>query len=325
MHQYEVMASNQESYSKRWSLFGDVPTRMMLWAVRSFPGMPRWFEWFLMNASVGVIFLLARKQRRAIRSNLNVIHGGLSWWRGTLGAYQVICNFGWTYLDSMRARFGQKSITWELVGEEVFHQIRDSKEAAILLTTHTGNYDLAACLFAEEFGRTLHTIRMPERTEELQKMRQREFEEKMRSYPFFKVHYNTSENLLGIELARLMSDGELLALQCDRVIGDVVAMEVPLADDPSLSMKIPKGPMTLAVVGKCPCYPLYVVRDRYRHYRVIFEPALEVDPSVRRPREMDYAKCWTERLLAFLKTHSHEWFVFEEVFVKRDKEKGEGV
>jgi len=274
-----------------------------------------------MNASVSVIFLLARKQRRAIRSNLNHIHGTLSWWKGTSGAYLVVCNFGWTYLDSMRARFGQKSITWELVGEEVFHQIRDSEEAAILLTTHTGNYDLAACLFSEEFGRTLHTIRMPEQTEELQEIRQREFEAKMKAYPFFKVHYNTSENLLGVELARLLSNGELLALQCDRVIGDVVAMEVPLPSHDDISMRLPKGPMTLTVIGKCPCYPLYVVRDRHRHYRVIFEPALKVDPSVRRPREMDYARCWTERLQAFLKNHSHEWFVFEEVFTRSEKEK----
>ena len=164
---------------------------------------------------------------------------------------------------------------------------------------------------------------MPERTDELQEMRKREFEEKMQEYPFFKVHYNTSENLLGVELARLMSDGELLALQCDRVIGDVVAMDVPLAEGGG-SMRIPKGPMTLSVVGRCPCYPLYVVRDRYRHCRVIFEPALKVDPSVRRPREMDYARAWTVRLLTFLKKHSHEWFVFEEVFVRSDdEEKGE--
>jgi predicted LPLAT superfamily acyltransferase len=315
------MSANQDSYSDRWSLFGDLPTRMMMWAVRSFPRMPYAIEWFLMHASVGVIFILAGKQRRAIRANLTHIHGDLGVWRSYSRAFSVILNFGWTYLDSMRAKLGQNSITWELVGEEVFNEIRDSKKAAILFITHTGNYDLAACLFASEFGRTLHTVRVPERTKKLQKIRQREFDADMEKYPFFKVHYNTSESLLGVELARLLSQGELIALQCDRVIGNVVEMDIPLNGDEDSGdwlMRVPKGPMTLACVGKCPCYPLYVVRDRHRHYRVIFEPALDVDTSRPRLREMDYAKPWVARLRKFLSHHSHEWFVFEEAFIKKD-------
>ena len=143
----------------------------MRWAIRSFPNMPYAVEWFLMNASVFVIFLLAGEQRRAIRSNLACIHNDLSLAKGYWWTFCVIRNFGWTYLDSMRARFGQKSITWELDGEEIFNEIRESKDATILFTAHTGNYDLAACLFASEFGRTLHPVRAPERTENLQKIR----------------------------------------------------------------------------------------------------------------------------------------------------------
>ena len=272
-----------------------------------------------MNASVLVIFILAGDQRRAIRSNLKCIHDDLSWAEGYWWTFCVLRNFGWTYLDSMRVRFGQKSITWELDGEEVFNEIRNSKEAAILFTTHTGNYDLAACLFASEFGRTLHTVRIPERTEKLQKIRQDEFKKNMKQYPYFKVHYNTSDHMLGVELAHLLSNGELVALQCDRVIGDVVEMDIPLTqkNTPSeWSVRIPKGPMTLASFAQCPCYPLYVVRDRHRHYRVVFEPALKVDPARRRPREIDYAKLWVTQLQKFLQQHSQQWFVFEEAFIK---------
>jgi len=302
-------------------VFGDLPTRAMIWAVKSFPRMPYAIEWFLLNASALVIYGLAGEHRRAIRSNLKHIHDDLSlaesyWW-----SFCVFRNFGWTYLDSMRARFDQKSITWELDGEEVFQEIRDSKQAAILFTTHTGNYDLAACLFASAFKRTLHTVRVPERTERLQKIRQREFEANMEQYPYFKVHYNKSDNLLGVELANLLSQGELIALQCDRVFGDIVEMDVPLSpggDSSDVLFRVPKGPMTLACFAKCPCYPLYVVRDRYRHYRVVFEPAIvvETEPGRRRPREIDYARPWVARLQRFLKNHSHEWFVFEKAFIE---------
>lgn len=317
-YEYEVMSVDQDSYSSRMSLFGDLPTRSMLWVVKSFPRMPYFIEAFLLYSSVAIIFCLAREQRRAIRANLRHIHQDLSVVESYWGAYCVLKNFGWAYIDSMRAKFGQKSITWELEGEEVFQEIRDSKKAAILFTTHTGNYDLAACLFASSFGRTLHTVRVPERTESLQKLRKKEFEEQMDKYPFFKVHYNTSDNLLGIELAKLLSDGELIALQCDRVFGDVVELELPV-EETEWSLRVPKGPMTLACFAKCPCYPLYVVRDRHRHYRVIFEPALELEmnPNQRRAKELDYAKPWLQRLRRFLRCHSHEWFVFENAFTKK--------
>jgi len=171
---------------------------------------------------------------------------------------------------------------------------------------------LAGCLFAKEFRRTLHTVRIPERSSHLREIRERELRESVESSEGFKVHYNDEDNLLGVELIRLLADGELLAIQCDRVIGDVVALEVPL-EDREVAFCIPKGPMTLACVSKCACYPLFVVRERFRHYRVIFEPALEV--MGKRAREMDYAEVWVKRLLAFLKSYGHDWFVFEDAFV----------
>ncbi len=110
-------------------------------------------------------------------------------------------------------------------------------------------------------------------------------------------------------------EGELVAIQSDRVIADVVGISVPLPGR-SASLRLPKGPMILASLAKCPCYPLHVVRDRYRHYRIIFQPPLTVIPS--RPgariREMDYARAWTASLLPFLEKHGLEWFVFEEAF-----------
>lgn len=306
------MEANQDSYTERCGLFGDLPTRMMVWLIRTFPRMPYALEWSLLHLSVLVIFILARQQRHAIRENLKHIYPDLSIAEGLWGGFCVLRNFGWTYIDSLRAKLGQNCVTWELVGEETFQKIKSSREAAILFTTHTGNYDLAACLFAAEFGRTLHTVRVPERTKKLQKIRQREFEADMAKYPYFKVHYNTSDNLLGMELVKLLGNGELLALQCDRVFGDVVGMEVPWSDD--VSFRVPMGPMTLASISKCPCYPLFVVRGGKRHYKVIFEPALQLDPKVRRPRAMDYALPWVQRVEGFLRSYSHEWFVFEQAF-----------
>lgn len=306
-------ATNQGADVSRFGLFGDLPTRGMLWVLEAFPKMPFAIEAALLYFFTFIVFLLAHPQRRAIRANLKTITPDLSWAEGYLGVFRVFVNFGWTYIDGLRARLGQKVVTWEIDGLPFFQEIRDTKGAAILLTTHTGNYDLAAAIFSPKFGRDLHTVRAPERSPLLQEIRRRELERDTTRYEHFKVHYNSSESMLGIALARLLAEGQLVAIQSDRVIGEVSAIEMPIRRN-GAAIRLPKGPMVLATIAKCPCYPVHVVRIRYRHYRIIFQKPLEVIGA--RPRAADFARAWAARLMPFLETHAPEWFVFEEAFVR---------
>ena len=297
----------------RFGVFGDFPTRAMFGILRATPRMPRFIEAGLLYFFTFFVFLLAHAQRKAIRKNLRTIWDDASWAETLFGAYMVFVNFGWTYIDGIRTRLGQKVISWEIDGLEIFEEIKSTQGAAIILTTHTGNYDLAAALFSPKFGRDLHTVRAPERSPFLQEIRRKELQADTDRYEHFKVHYNSSDSLLGIELARLLADGELVAIQSDRVMGAVAPIEIPLPGKDA-SFRLPKGPLTLAVITKCPCYPLHVVRDSYRHYRIIFHKPLEIIPKKGRPREPDYARAWVASLMGFLEIHALEWFVFEEAF-----------
>jgi lauroyl/myristoyl acyltransferase len=298
----------------RLSLFGDLPTRGLLWLLKSTPRMPYFLEAIILAFFTTIVFLLARQQRNAIRRNLKAIWPESSLAEQYVGVFRVFANFGWTYADGIRTRLGQKVITWEIEGAEIFEEIRNKTDAAIILTTHTGNYDLAAALFSPKFGRNLHTVRAPERSPLLQEIRRKELQADVERYEHFKVHYNSSQSLLGIELARLLAAGELLAIQSDRVIAEVAGIDVPLPKR-DVSIRLPKGPMILAAISKCPCYPLHVVRVRYRHYRIVFYPRLQVTgKNGGNPKEQDYARAWAASLLPFLEEHAHQWFVFEDAF-----------
>lgn len=298
----------------RFGVFGDIPTRAMFYVLRKFPNMPRFIEGGLLHFFSFVVLTFAHQQRKAISHNLSVIWTDSSFAERLVGAYRVFVNFGWTYIDGMRARLGQRVITWEIDGLENFEKLRSTAGSALIFTTHTGNYDLAGALFSPKFGRDLHTVRAPEKSEALQEIRSKELKEDTDRYQHFKVHYNTSESLLGIELARLLMEGELVAIQSDRVIADVSAIEIQLPDQ-SGKIRLPRGPMTLAAISKCPCHPLHVVRDSYRHYRIIFPDALDLS-DFKRPREADFGRAWAASLMPFLYEHALEWFVFEEAFTK---------
>ena len=308
-------AKNQEADVSRFGLFGDFPTRVVFRVLRSTAWLPYFIEAGFLHFFTFFVFLLAHGQRSAIRKNLGVIWDDASWAETLVGAYRVFVNFGWTYIDGIRTRLGQKVISWEIDGLPVFEELRGTEGAAIILTTHTGNYDLAAALFSPKFGRALHTVRAPERSPFLQEIRRKELQADTDRYEHFKVHYNASDSLLGIELARLLADGELVAIQSDRVVGQVVPIEVPLPGK-AASIRLPKGPLSLAVIAKCPCFPLHVVRDRYRHYRIIFHKPLEVTAAKGRAREADYGRAWAASLMGFLEIHALEWFVFEEAFTR---------
>ncbi len=289
----------------------------MFAAIKATPKMPFFIEASLLYFFSFVVVVLAGKQRRAVRKNLSAIRDDLGWAEGNVGAFLVFVNFGWTYIDGIRTRLGQKVITWEIDGVPEFEKLRDTDGAAIILTTHTGNYDLAAALFSPKFGRNLHTVRAPEKSPFLQEIRRKELEADAIRFEHFKVHYNSSDSLLGIELARLLSEGELVAIQSDRVIEEVVAIEVPFGER-GHSIRLPKGPMALATITRCPCYPLHVIRTRHRHYRIMIQPPLEVTPHKpgARLREPDYARAWAGNLIPFLEKHAYQWFVFEEAFTR---------
>jgi len=288
----------------------------MFAVIKATPRMPFFIEAGLLYFFSFIVVILAGPLRRAVRKNLSVIWEDMGWAEGNFGAFRVFVNFGWTYIDGMRTRLGQKVVSWEIDGLETFEELRRTQGAAIILTTHTGNYDLAAALFSPKFGRDLHTVRAAEKSPFLQEIRRKELEADSARYEHFKVHYNSSDSLLGIELARLLSEGELVAIQSDRVISEVVAIEVPVGR--GASIRLPKGPMTLATISRCPCYPLHVVRVRHRHYRIIFPPVLRVSPleEAARLREPDYARAWAASLMPFLEKHGLQWFVFEEAFTR---------
>ena len=309
--------TNQEADVSRFGLFGDLPTRALFRFLKATPGLPFFIEAGLLYVFSCIVLVFAHPQRRAIRGNLKVIWDDMGWVESYVGVFRVFANFGWTFIDGLRTRLGQKVISWEIDSVPLFEEIRNTEGAAIILTTHTGNYDLAAALFSPKFGRDLHTVRAPERSPLLQEIRRKELQADEDRYEHFKVHYNSSDSLLGIELARLLMEGELVAIQSDRVFGEVVAIEVPLPGRQT-SIRLPKGPMTLAALAKCPCYPLHVVRERHRHYRIIFQKPLVVAPHTpgTRIREMDYARAWSKSLMPFLEEHGLQWFVFEEAFSK---------
>lgn len=295
----------------RWSLHGDLTWRALQAGVRACP----WFlEAPLIAGWAAVVFALAGRQRRAIGSNLRAFLPEASWLRRLFLIWRTFYQFGCVTTDGIRCQQGEDIITWEVEGLEHFHAAESQDRPVILFTAHMGSYDAAGAFFAGHMGRRLSAVRRPEIHPHLQELRG----EALRKLGdgTFHVLYNSSENILAVDLLRALQNREWVALQADRALPGLSTMTF---EENGRRWLLPKGPFTLAAASRAQCLPTFIIRLSQRRYRVVFRPALSVpggrdrEESVRR-----LASRWTEVFGEILRRHPSQWLVFEPAFENGD-------
>ena len=301
----------------RIGVFGDVPTRFLHAVLALVP----WFlEPVLIRAWTLLFFGIAGEQRRAVAHNLRALHPGWGRWRALAGAWRVFLNFATTYIDALRCETGTGALDWEVEGLAAFDELAAPGPGRIVLTAHMGNYDIAAPVFSGRFGRVLFTVRAPEREAATQELREKRFRENEARHPNFRTLYNTGDGLLGVELAKHLREGNLVAVQGDRVVFDVSPLDVEV--EPGLVLRLPKGPLALARATGAVCQPLFVTRRGWRRYRITVRPPLVLPPRERGAAEDPAAAVWAHAVLDIIRPNWAQWFVFEKLVWREETTPG---
>jgi lauroyl/myristoyl acyltransferase len=285
-------------------------TKLMLFFMARIP-VPL-AEWVCGPAAL--VFLCALgPQRRAVLQNLSALLPLLDAWERWFLALSTFRQFALTYLDRLYHLHFQKSFAWDLPDFGLLHRMQTETGGVLLFTAHSGNYDVGAALFAEKFGRLVHIVRVPERNAEMQSIREKEFRSVEHEQSFLRVHYNTAADAhLGLELIRLLQRGDVVAVQGDRVVMDISALDVTHG---GVTFHLPRGPLILAEVTRCPCYPIFLSRTGSCRYRLHVGP-----PFVHRGETLtgaEVAARWLDILHPFLIAHPDQWFVFEALLSRR--------
>ena len=293
--------------SGKLGVCGDVWAKLLR---RVLAGVPWFLEAPLISGWALIFFLMAKTQRRAVASNLRAMFPHWGPWRARLGAWRVVWNFSVTFIDGLRCESGTGDIDWSIEGIENLEELANHPQGCVILTAHMGNYDIAAPLFSSRIQRALYAVRAPEKEPEVQRIREEEMRKKEIENPHFRTLYNHDNNLLGVELAKLLQEGNLVAVQGDRVVFDVSPMEVEV--EAGLRMRLPRGPLFLVRATGAPCYPLFIMRDGWRRYRVKVLPALEL-PQRTRGADTEASELWAKTILDVARVRWNQWFVFEPV------------
>ena len=298
--------------ASRLGVYGDVWLRLLTLGVRMTP-------WFLEPVFIALysllFFIAAAPARSALIANLRVLSPESGPVTRLLKAYQVIWSFAWSLVDAARTRSGQQVLDWEIHGLQHLHSLASHPGGAIILTAHMGNYDLAGPLFASRLQRRLHLVRAPERHAHSQAYASRQRDHLDPDWSV--THYNEPGNLLAVTLATLLKDGEIVAIQGDRILFDVAGLDLPFSA--THDWRLPKGPFLLGLVARAPLFPVFITRVGWRCYAITAHAPWEW-PEGRLDKvaaQQQSAHWWSALLARTIRQHASQWFVFEPAFDAR--------
>ena len=273
--------------------------QFLRWAVLN---IPMWVEPAVM-AWWSAFFLLWGPGRRGVMRNLAAIKPRSWAIANFFRVYRVFWNYAWTITDNVRHREQGMIPDWEFAGMEHFEALQSHSGGAIILTAHMGSYDLGAQMFAAYSTRRIVMVRAPEVDPDT-----RNFEESQITGRV-QVTFNTEAADLALDLLSALRDGEVIAIQGDRVTEGIASVETTLF---GRRTRIPSGPFALAMVARAPIFPLFVIRRGRRAYRLLTCPPIEVVRTSNRHDDIARAvEQWSRALETTLREAWHQWFAFE--------------
>lgn len=285
---------------RRFLVHGVFWRQFLHWAVVN---VPIWLEpmvigWWSM------FFLLWGPGRRGVMRNLAAIKPGSWAIANFFRVYRVFWNYAWTITDNVRNREQDMLPDWEFEGSEHFDELQSRGGGSIILTAHMGSYDLGARLFAEFSTRKIVMVRAPETDPDTRRYEEEHVDGRVQ------VTFNTAASDLALDLLAAIQAGDVIAIQGDRVTPGITPVETTLFGKRAL---IPAGPFALAMASRAPIYPLFVIRNGRRRYKLLTKAPITVTRTSR-DRDADIRRGveeWSRALEEAIAAAWFQWFAFE--------------
>ena len=269
--------------SKQETLPYNIVARVMitpfLICVRVWPlWFSRAFAWFV--TAVYYPFFVTR--RHNYQANLRHILGdGVSSWRLFTTTFRMCINYAYYMIDLFRfddARERElRAVLSEASGYEHLTEAVSKGKGAILLTAHLGNWELGGIVLSQ-LGHPVNVVYFPDGSGRFDRSRT-----KMRLMRGVKEIRLDPERISPLAMMRALEDGELVALQGDKLYHDS-GVKVNFFGAPAY---FPRGPVLLAMLTGAPILPSFIIMDRDAKYRIIVEPPIYAERTDDRERDIE--------------------------------------
>ncbi|MBI5583312.1 MAG: lysophospholipid acyltransferase family protein [Deltaproteobacteria bacterium] len=260
--------------------------------------------WFMRLFALGIVLPLAipltRTNFQEVRGNLRRMDPGKSGFKRALEACSVYKNYTYYLIDMMYLSHGPErareySVT--ITGGENLWRALEKGTGVLLLTSHLGNWEMGGRALAG-IGRKIHVAYAPDSSNLFEHRRSL-----MRGDEAVHSVILKPGGMTSLTLYRLLADGELVAIQGDRLLFDR-GLPVSFFGSPA---RFPQGPIRLAQLSGSPLVPIFIPMKGYKSYEIIIEAPLEMAAQDRTEDNLARVVSVLERHIGKYRT---QWYTF---------------
>jgi KDO2-lipid IV(A) lauroyltransferase len=233
-----------------------------------------------------------------------MVFGRRTWWRENVDVLRTFVGFSHCLAESLGAdRPEARAARPEVVGQQHVVAALAAGKGAILVTAHSGGWDVAA----HQLGRDLNVpvlIVMAAEQDELA----RRLHDSVRVRAGVQVVHVGRHPLDALPVLQHLRRGGIVAFQLDRVPAGAPAVAVSLFER---RIGFPRGPFYLASVARAPLVPIFSRRRGYFEYEICAAPAVDLG---RRPSEAALeaaAQRAADAMQDFVARDPTQWFQFD--------------
>ncbi len=268
--------------------------------------LPKWWVRYsppLFGALAAVALPAAR---HTVRKNLRRIRGPRPLWRDVIDTTQTFTTYAGCLAETLAiGSKNQVSPEVDVYGREHMHAAVAENRGVILLTMHTGGWEVAGPILAEHTQLDVVVVMEGERDE-----RARALHDRAREHAGVRLIHVGPDPLAALPLVRHLTDRHgAAAMQIDRVPPSGRVVHVKLLDHDGV---LPEGPFRLAQLTGAPLIAVFCARTGFRQYTFHAHRARHLP---RRPTSAELgaiAQGVADDMTKFLREHPTQWFEFGE-------------
>ena len=234
---------------------------------------------------------------------------GLSPWRSFCMVYANHYRFGQIIIDRF-AVYGGRQFRLEMEGYERWHELSQRPEGFMMVSSHTGNFELCGYMLRSENKNLSALVYMGE-TETVMQNRQRVFTSN--NIKMVPVMSDMSHIFV---LNNALADGEIVSMPGDRIFGSQKYITCTLL---GAEAKLPAGAYTMAVARDCALMAVFVMKKDWQTYQVIIRDVSAVLDSLpadvasqKAARRQALAQRFADEMTAVLRRYPTQWFNYYE-------------
>ena len=245
------------------------------------------FYYFLFSSSFKHIYSYFRKRI------------GYGMFRSLWSVYKNYYAFGQTLIDKIVVMSGMKvPFTFTFEGEHYIEDIMGGGRGGILISAHTGNYELAAYYF-KRLPVRVNVVMVDNETQQIKQYLESVMNERQLNIITIKDDFTHI-----YEISNALKNNELIAIHADRYVKGSKTITGSLFGSETL---FPMGPFILATVFKVPVSYVFCFKETSKHYHLYATPPKEY--TVNKQIAIPEALCdYTKELEAKVKQYPEQWF-----------------